>query len=155
MNDAEIKKLIETILAAMSIACDAIDVEVDPVTSNKVFIIRTLDSGLLIGERGEHYYALTHLVKRIAEKGAQEGHQEFFIDINDYRSSLAEKLKTKAKILADRARDMRSNVEMEPMSSYERLVVHGALTGLPNIKTESEGEGKNRHIIIRYVEEAV
>lgn len=155
MNDAEIKKLIETILASMSIACDAIDIEVDPTTANKVFVIRTPDSGLLIGERGEHYYALIHLIKRIAEKSVKEGNQEFFIDINDYRSSLAEKLKTKAKILADRARDMRSNVEMEPMSSYERLVVHGALTGLPNIKTESEGEGKNRHIIIRYVEEII
>jgi spoIIIJ-associated protein len=152
INEAEVKKLIKDILESMLISLDSIEVDVDPITQNKIFIIRTNDSGLLIGDKGETFNAFSHLVKRIAEKkfGDEQG---FFIDVNDYRSGIAEKLKLKAKMLATRARDMRADVEMEPMSSYERLVVHGTLAGEPKIKTESLGEGRDRRVIIKYIEE--
>ena len=63
---------------------------------------------------------------------------------------MIERLKLKAKILANRARDMKANIEMDPMSSYERLIVHGILTNEPSVKTESTGEGRNRRIVIKY-----
>jgi len=72
--------------------------------------------------------------------------------VNDYRASIIEKLKMKAGIMANRARDMKSNIELEPMSSYERLIIHGTLSSQPNIKTESTGEGKDRRIIIKYIQ---
>ena len=43
------------------------------------------------------------------------------------------------------------DVRLEPMPADERRVVHNALTGMPNIKTESVGEGHRRAICIRYV----
>ena len=151
MQDSEIRNLIEDILRSMTVAYESIEIDIDPITQNKIFIIKTSDSGLLIGEGGENYNAFTHLVKRISEKKLKEG-QEFFIDINDYRKNLADKLKIKAKMLAERAKDMRSDVELEPMTSYERLIIHGTLSDYPNIKTESMGEGKSRRVIIKYVE---
>ncbi len=77
---------------------------------------------------------------------------KFAIDVNDYRSFQIEKLKIKAKMLANRAKDMKVSIEMEPMSSYERLIIHGALNGEANIATESIGEGRDRRIVIKYVE---
>ncbi len=153
LKENEVKNLIKEVLESMALSYDSIDTEIDPMTKNTVFIVKTGDSGLLIGDRGDTFNAFSHLIKRIAEKRLGEGHPDFFIDVNDYRSGLAEKLKLQAKMLAGRARDMKSNIEMEPMSSYERLIIHGTLSEEPNIKTESLGEGRDRRVVIKYIEQ--
>jgi spoIIIJ-associated protein len=149
MNEIDIKKIIEDLLKSMSIRFDIIDIREDPITQKKIYVIKSPDSGLLIGEDGETFNALSHLIRRMATKGIEEK-ADFSIDVNDYRESMIERLKVKAKILANRARDMKANIEMDPMSSYERLIVHGILTDEPSIKTESAGEGRDRRIVIKY-----
>lgn len=144
------KKLIEDVLVNMGIRYDIVEETEDSITQKKLFIIKSPESGLLIGDNGETFQALSHLIRRIASKDLEDG-DDFSIDVNDYRSSMIEKLKLKAGILANRARDMKTDVEMEPMSSYERLIIHGTLSGQPNIKTESIGEGKERRLVIKFV----
>lgn len=151
MENSDTKALIENLIKSMNIRFDSVDITEESETGKKIFIIKTPESGLLIGEDGETFQALTHLIRRIAGKGLEES-PDFSIDVNDYRTSMIEKLKIKAGMLANRARDMKSNIEMEPMSSYERLVIHGALSDQPNIKTESVGEGRNRRVVIKYIE---
>ncbi len=56
-------------------------------------------------------------------------------------------------MLAKRARSFKIDVEMDPMTSYERMLVHSHLEGRPNIKTESIGEGKERRLVIKFVED--
>ena len=150
-KEKNIKKLIEEILVGMGVRYDIVEEAEDPLTQKKLYIIKSPESGLLIGDRGETFQALSHLIRRIGSKGQEEG-ADFSIDVNDYRSSMIDRLKVKAGILANRARDMKTNVEMDPMSSYERLIIHGVLSGQPNIKTESIGEGKDRRLVIKYVE---
>ncbi len=153
------KKLIEDILSSMGVRYDIVEETEDPLTQKKLYIIRSPESGLLIGDRGETFQALSHLIRRIASKGLEETSlngavgqvADFAIDVNDYRASMIDRLKIKAGILANRARDMKTDVEMDPMSSYERLIIHGALSGQPNIKTESIGEGRDRRLVIKYV----
>lgn len=160
-NNKDIKKIIEDLLNGINIKYEIIEETEDPDTQKKLFRIKTSESGLLIGDRGETFQAFSHLIRRIANKGLEENHSsdqpvnfaDFAIDVNDYRSSMIDKLKLTAEMLANRAVDMKTNVEMEPMSSYERLIVHGALTGRPNIKTESVGEGRNRRLVIKYVKD--
>jgi spoIIIJ-associated protein len=151
MNNADIKTLIENLTKSMGIRFDSIDISEDPITLKKIFIIRTPESGLLIGEDGETFQALSHLIRRIAGKGLEEA-PDFSIDVNDYLASMVERLKIKAGMLANRARDMKSNIEMDPMSSYERLIIHGALADQVNIKTESVGVGKDRRVVIKYIQ---
>ena len=151
MDTTQTKKIIEDILTSMQVSFDAVEIEDDPETAKKVFVIKTKESGLLIGENGETFQALNHLIRKIADKDFEHSH-DFSIDVNDYRKSLVDGLKTKALVLAKRAADMKTSVEMDPMSSYERLIVHGALNDVPNIKTESIGTGKDRRIVIKYVE---
>ena len=145
------KKLIEDILNNMGVRYDIVEETEDDTTQKKLFRIKSPESGLLIGDRGETFQALSHLIRRIASKGLEEM-ADFSIDVNDYRASMIERLKMTAGILANRARDMKTNVEMDPMSSYERLIIHSALSGQPNIKTESIGEGRDRRLVIKYVE---
>ncbi len=146
-----VKKLIEEVLNSIGVTYDEVEETEDALTKNKLFKIKSRESGLLIGDNGETLQSLSHLIRRIASKDLKEA-AEFSIDINDYKASLIEKLKITAGILANRARDMKTDVEMEPMSSYERLVIHGTLSGQPNIKTESIGEGKDRRLVIKYVD---
>lgn len=137
----------------MEVSFDSIDEVFDEITKKNIFVIRTKDSGLLIGENGETFNAFFMLVKRMVAKKAQNEEilSSFAIDINDYHSSKVIKLKNQANIFANRARDMKVNIEMDPMSSYERLIIHSALSDQPNIKTESIGEGLSRRIVIKYI----
>lgn len=160
MNNKEVKKLIEDLLGYMCIQYDTVEETEEPNTQKKVFRIKTKESGLLIGDRGDTFYALSHLIRRIANKNENLSEEnsnncDFSLDVNDYRSSIIDKLKLTAEMLANRALDMKTDVEMDPMSSYERLIVHSALADKPNIKTESIGEGRNRRLVIKYVSEKI
>jgi predicted RNA-binding protein Jag len=146
------------------------------VAGQTVFNIQTDDARSLIGTRGDTVHAIDSLVKKIMEKklpynGAQPPivteHSEnigdsgesanvparsmqFLVDVNDYRSKQIRDLQTKALMMAERARSFQYDVELTPMSAYERLIIHTSLAGSPNVKTESSGEGRNRRVVIKY-----
>jgi spoIIIJ-associated protein len=88
--------------------------------------------------------------QRHAKKEATEDEPLFLIDVNEYRSRQIRDLQAKALMMAERARSFQYDVELNPMSAYERLIVHTTLQDAPNVKTESQGEGRNRRVVIRY-----
>ena len=112
----------------------------------------------LIGMHGDTIHALDHLVKRMVEQKlhAEEGAEMplFLVDIDEYRARQIRDLQTKAKMMAERARSFQYDVELSPMSAYERLIIHTALQSEPNVKTESQGEGRNRRVVIKYSAES-
>lgn len=148
-----VKNTIEKILEKMGIPHSGVEEKTaDAFEKVPLFVIKTEDSGLLIGKNGETYRALQYLIKRIVLSKEPE-HPSFFIDVNNYFERNVEQIKTKAAMMAGRARSFKTNIELEPMSSYERLVVHNHLAAEPNIRTESEGFGRNRRVVIKYTEE--
>ena len=153
----EVKKLISEMLVVMEVPAEMIEVETDAKTGNDIFQIRTAYEDALIGRDGERFSALLHLIKRIVNKNEdnKESEYKFSVDVNNYQKARVERLRNKAIILANQARDFKKNIEMEPMSSYERMVCHDALAGQNNIKTESTGFGKDRRLVIKYVENEV
>ncbi|MBX4210604.1 hypothetical protein KW783_01380 [Candidatus Parcubacteria bacterium] len=114
--------------------------------------ITTRDSGALIGHRGEHLSALTYLAKRIISKHVN-AEVDLFVDVNNYQEENIEKIKTKARMMAERARQFQTSIEFEPMSAFERKVVHTLFEGNSHFRTESRGEGKDRRVLITYVEQ--
>ena len=127
-----------------------------------IFSIQTDDARSLIGMHGDTVHALDLLVKKILEKRAPpaagtpetDAHDtHFLIDVNDYRAKQIKDLQTKALMLAERARSFQYDVELTPMSAYERLIIHTTLQEAPNIKTESQGEGRSRRVVIKYTAE--
>lgn len=132
----------------------AVDGEVDIVKSEEYpqFIIRTREAGILIGDRGQCLISLNHLLKRIAENEFQKNNLEkiqFLLDVNDYQAKRIEDLKNMGRMVAQRVRYFKKDIEMEPMTSYERRIIHSALSEYPDITTESTGEEPNRKIIIK------
>lgn len=114
------------------------------------------DPRTLIGPHGDTIHAIDHLVKKIVEKQAEDpdgDHAMFLVDVNEYRTKQIRDLQTKALMLAERAKSFQYDVELSPMSAYERLIVHTALADVQGVKTESQGEGRGRRIVIRYIAE--
>ena len=148
MESAEekIKTIIETILSKMGFSCE---VEILETTENIKLTIHTQEAGLLIGEAGQNLIALNHLMKRIAEKAVGATRLPFSLDINDYQKQKAEEIKDLARMSAQRVRYFKKEITLRPMTSYERRIVHAALTEYPDIITESVGEEPRRMVIIK------
>ena len=155
METAFVKKTIEDILSLLAIEAGAIQiVEINDGAITK-FSIKTDEPHLLLGEDGKTLLALNHLVKRIFEgQCAKQNFKpiNFMVDVNDYQEKRIEDLKTKAAMMAERARFFKSSVELIPMNPYERMIVHSFFTNIPDIETESTGFGKDRRVVIKYVE---
>jgi spoIIIJ-associated protein len=131
-----------------------LDIEVDDIVVSgghrTVVAIATKDFERLIGPNGEHLRALNSVARRIVETKHGIDVASFLIDVNGYHENQMEVVRAHARLLAQRARLFKHDVEMDPMSSYERLVVHELFAEDPEIKTESQGEGKFRHIVIKH-----
>lgn len=130
-------------------------IERQTVAGQTVFSIKTADTAALIGPHGDMIYAIDTLVKKMVEHAAKQAGSEaeeplFLIDVGGYRTQKLKDIETKALMMAERARSFQYDVELSPMSAYERLIVHTVLSAQPNIKTESQGEGRNRRVVIRY-----
>jgi len=146
---------IRTLLGHLAVVVTDVVVETDERIKSVRFVVSSPDSALLIGERGDRLMALNHLVRRIVERELPDAETPFLIDVNNYQKRRIDEIRTKAHMLAERARYFKSSIEMDPMSSYERMIVHAEFTETPDIATESAGFGKDRHVVLKYTEEKV
>ena len=154
METAFIQKTIEEILNALSVeATFAGIVEINNGDIIK-FSIKTNEPYLLIGDDGKALMALNHLVKKIFESQILKQNFKplnFIVDINDYQEQKIEDIKNKARMMAERARFFKNNVELPAMNPYERMIVHSFFTNTPDIETESTGLGLERRVVIKYI----
>ena len=72
------------------------------------------------------------------------------VDVNNYKNDRYAKLKAMAKRIARQVQKSKVDVSLDPMPNDERRVIHKELTDVKNIRTISEGEGRNRHLKIVY-----
>ena len=75
------------------------------------------------------------------------------IDINDFQKKRIENIQAIAHMMAERARYFKSNIEVDPMSSFERRIIHEFLSNEIDLKTESSGFGPSRRVVIKYIGE--
>lgn len=147
MSESDLKQLITSLLSTLDISVDSIDVTAGHRT---VVAVASPDAKLLIGPHGEHLRAFNMLARRLVEARHGEEASNFLVDVNGYHEEKMETVRQNARMLAQRARLFKRDVEMSPMSPYERLVVHELFASDPEITTVSEGEGKFRHIVLKY-----
>ena len=148
MNKDGVKTLIEEFLNELTVEFDSIEIHEDD--THLIFLIRTSNSGVLIGNNGENLRALNYIIRKINDKrlGGGEDSHHFILDVNGYHQKKIQKIKDQASILADRARMFKSSVELSPMNSYERMIIHTMFADDPVIETESSGEGKMRRVVL-------
>ena len=156
MHDT-VETILKELLASMGMSASVVRSEAAGQTIFSVVAEDPADARSLIGAHGDTVHALDMIVKKIVEKRlAQEDSRDlhFLVDVNDYRANQIKDLQTKALMMAERARSFQYDVELSPMSAYERLIVHTTLQDAPNVRTESAGEGKTRRVVIKYAAEA-
>jgi len=151
MQADALKQFVAELLSQLGVETDSILISG---THRTVASVTTNESGRLIGESGETLRALNTIAKRMAEAKYGEEATNFIIDVNGYQEAQLEKVRNNARMLAQRARLFKHEVEMPPMSPYERLVVHELFAEDPEIETASAGEGKFRHIVLKYRQNA-
>lgn len=103
------------------------------------------NTGLFIGQKGETIDALQYLVN-VAAFRDRPFFKRVVLDAEGYRQRRVEALQGMAHRTARRAVRERRTVEMPPMNSSERRVVHLYLSDNPGVSTESEGSGDNRRV---------
>jgi spoIIIJ-associated protein len=118
------------------------------------FSITASSARVLLSREAEALSALNHIAKKVAEKYIQESglFLRVVVDVNDIERKKIENIQTIAHMMAERARYFKSSISLDPMSSQYRRIVHEFFVNVPDIETESLGEGRERHVIIRYKE---
>jgi spoIIIJ-associated protein len=104
--------------------------------------------GGLIGFRGRNMAALQLILSLMVKKELGEW-VRVLLDINNYRGEQKDRLENMARELAQKVIATGKEVHMANMSSYERRLCHMVLTEIEGITSDSEGEGEERHIVIR------
>lgn len=112
----------------------------------------TSNNSLLIGKDGKNLQALQTILRQ-SLKSKTNISIKLNIDIGSYKEKKLKFLERDVKKIAREVQKTKVDVSLDPMNSYERRYLHNVLSEFHNIKTESEGEGKERHIVIKYVEE--
>ena len=151
MEHDTLRELLRGLLEKM--ACSFSDIRAAERNGSLVVEVETPQSDILIGPHGETLASITYIFRKIIERKLPAlSARSISVDINGYRERRAETLRGVAAMLAERARTFRHDVEMDPLPSHERLVIHSFFENHPWIVTESKGEGKFRHVILKYTE---
>ncbi len=104
-------------------------------------------NGFLIGQRGENMRSLQYLTST-ALKNNGYSHTRVNVDIADYKKQRADRLKGQAEEWVKQVKDSGESMDLKPMNAADRRVIH-KLAGEYGIDTESVGEGRDRHIILK------
>jgi spoIIIJ-associated protein len=123
--------------------------EPDDLTGQRVNVIEIAgeDLGVLIGPRGETLDSL-QFVSRLMVSHKLHHRVNFVVDVEGFRRRREQALTRLAERMADKVRQRNQPIALEPMSAYERRIIHMTLRGAPDVYTESTGEGKQRRVRI-------
>src|SRR6476469_4485262 len=105
------------------------------------------DSALLLDRGGELLRALELLALEMLRLASGE-HEKISFDCQNRRSMRIQELRTAANVAAERVRNTGTPYQFSPMSSRERRIVHLALRDEADLRTESEGEGAHRCLVV-------
>lgn len=141
-----IQQITETLLTEMGFGGDVAVEERDGVFW--VFL-QLEDPRQLIGYRGEALGAFEHLVRVLTGKVSKEETPRVMVDINGYREQRSLVIQDLARSVADQVRFSKRSSTLDPMSAYERRIVHTTLAERVDVTTESFGEGDERRVVVK------
>ena len=106
-------------------------------------------SSILIGKKGKNLDALQLLANIYA---GRQGHEDvrIILDSENYRIRREESLVRLAYTVADRVRESRTSVLLEPMNPFDRRLIHTTLNDITDVETKSEGEGLYKQVRVYF-----
>ena len=103
-------------------------------------------NGFLIGMHGDNMRAMQYLTST-ALKNNDYANTRVNVDIADYKKQRADRLREKAEGWVAKVKEGKESMELEPMNAADRRVVHQVAAD-NGLKSESVGEGRDRHIVL-------
>ena len=103
--------------------------------------------GALIGRRGETMESLSYLASLVANR-LEGDYIKLGLDVAGYRGKRENDLTALAQKIGQKVRRSGRSFSMEPMNPYERRIIHSAISQMEGLRSESKGEGKDRHVVI-------
>jgi len=164
MEKQEIQNLIKDLIEKTTIKLEDVSVVED--NPNSLWVsVQVGEPHLFFSGDGEGLHALNHLVHRIVEannmrkkkkedqdpSSAETGNLGVIVDINGFQKKRVDNIRAVAHMMSERARYFKSNIEVDPMSAFERRIVHEFLSDAEDLETESVGSGRDRRVVIKYV----
>lgn len=146
----EIKELATNFITGV---CEKMNIEVsikffyDEVNNSLNIELSGDDMGTLIGKRGGTLDSLQYLTNLVINRKIKE-FIHITIDTEKYRERRKKTLENLAKNVAFKVKRTKKPVSLESMNSYERRVIHSALSNDPVVTTHSEGEDPYRHVVV-------
>ena len=142
---AQPKEIVEKILSTLGFT---VTVEPHQFDDGLLLDVRTDDPGRLIGRQGQTLADLQYLTNRILFQEDQNA-PKVTVDVGGYRLQARQALVKKAKDAAEKVRRWGDAVELEPMGSFDRRIVHQTLRDDPDVETTSvEVEGTDKKALI-------
>lgn len=129
-----------------NLGCENVEVKAAVRDNGATIILEGEGLGVVIGHRGETLDALQHLVSLAANNSG--GYFKVTLNIGDYREKREQTLIALATRVAEQVKRNSRNRALEPMSAYERRIIHTAVQEIEGVSSASTGEGKNRRVII-------
>lgn len=138
------------IVNGMGIETCEIKLETIEGTDEYIYTLSCGDAdGTLIGRRGETLDAIQYLVRLTENKGLdEEKHRKISVNIGDYREKRNGNLRSLAQRQARQVLKYGRNIALEPMSPYERRIIHTTIQGIKGVTSHSVGSDSNRKVII-------
>jgi spoIIIJ-associated protein len=142
---AQSKETLEKILASLGFPAT---VEEHQLEEGVLLDVKTDDAGRLIGRQGQTLSDLQYITNRILFQ-QDPNTPKIMVDAGGYRAQARETLVKKARDAAEKVRRWGDAVELEPMTAFDRRVVHQALKDDPDVETHSvEVEGTDKKAIL-------
>ncbi len=144
------KKYLEDLLSFFGLNTDVQATSDDEVI--QLNVPSTHLNGFLIGQRGENIRSLQYLTST-ALKNNSYMHNRVNVDIADYKRQRADRLRERAEEWVKQVRDSGQPMDLQPMNAADRRVVH-KLAAEYGLVSESDGAGRDRHIVLKPAPEA-
>lgn len=153
LSDDELDKVADTAIDYIQMIVSNFDMgeitinEYEGADRELILDINGDDLALLIGKHGSTLDSIQQLVGVLTYKKLGF-YYPVIIDVEGYKSRQRIKLENLAKNLANRVAKTGKAYSMHPMNPYKRRVVHTYLSGDDRVETHSEGQGRDRHLVI-------
>lgn len=142
---AQAKETLEKILETLGFSAT---VEEQKLEEGLLLEVKTEDPGRLIGRQGQTLSDLQYITNRLLFQ-QDAAAPKVMVDVGGYRAQAREALVKKAKSAAEKVRRWGDPVELEPMTAFDRRVVHQVLKDDPDVETHSvEVEGSEKKAIL-------
>ena len=150
MTHAEVITVVKQLLDSVGITYASIESATDHELDLTIIAVETHEHGLFTYREGELMRALNHLTRRILEHKSKDraALPSYILDVNSEHTKRLAALKDSVRGAIQRVQENGVEVELEPMTPYERLMVH-SFASKRGVSTRSVGEGHNRRVVLK------